>query len=315
MSQLTSAQRYTISVMYKQGIAQKVIAAAIGKDKSVVSRELSRNRNDRGEYSFSHAQMLADVRKERLGRPRTFTGEVQNRINRYMRKWQWSPEQIAGYCRLRGYAMVSVERIYQYIRQDKAEGGDLYRNCRHRLKHRRRPVGRHIPIRDRVSIDERPASADGTRYGDWEMDTIVGPGNKDAMLTLVERSQGYSIIARLPKGKDADGLLRVAYRELLPYMGYIRSITTDNGTEFARHRELAQALGTKIYFTHPYASWEKGLIEYTNKLYRQYIPKGVRFDKYTDQQIKQIQYKINARPRKKLGFKAPVHTFFIPLQA
>lgn len=176
-------------MMYKQGIAQKVIAAAIGKDKSVVSRELRRNRNDRGEYSFSHAQMLADVRKERLRRRRTFTGEVQNRINRYMRKWQWSPEQIAGYCRLRGYSMVSVERIYQYIRQDRAEGGDLYRNCRHRLKHRRRPVGRHIPIRDRVSIDERPASADGTRYGDWEMDTIVGPGNKDAMLTLVERSQ------------------------------------------------------------------------------------------------------------------------------
>lgn len=194
--------------------------------------------------------------------------------------------------------MVSVERIYQYIRQDKAEGGDLYRNCRHRLKHRRRPVGKHIPLRDRVSIDERPASADGTRYGDWEMDTIVGPGNKDAILTLVERSQGYSIIARLPKGKDADGLPRVAYRELLPYMGYIRSITTDNGTEFARHRELAKALGTKIYFTHPYASWEKDLIEYTNKLYRQYIPKGVRFDSYTDQQIKQIQYKINARPRK-----------------
>ena len=125
-------------------------------------------------------------------------------------------------------------------------------------------MGGHIPIRDRVSIEERPAAADGTRYGDWEMDTIVGPGGRDAMLTLVERSQGYSIIARLPKGKDADGLLKVAYRELLPYMGYIRSITTDNGTEFARHRELAEALGTKVYFTHPYASWEKGLIEPTS---------------------------------------------------
>ena len=300
--------------MYKQGFPQKVIAETIKKDKSVVSRELRRNRNDRGEYSFTHAQMLAEVRKERLRRERTFTGEVKNRINRYMRKWQWSPEQIVGYCRLKGYAMVSVERIYQYIRQDREDGGDLYKNCRHRLKHRKRPVGGHIPIRDRVSIEERPAAANGTRYGDWEMDTIVGPRNKDAMLTLVERSLGYSIIARLPEGKDADGLLKVAYRELLPYMGHIRSITTDNGTEFARHRELAEALGTKIYFTHPYASWEKGLIEYTNKLYRQYIPKGRSFDGYTDEQIKQIQYKINARPRKKLGFKAPVQTFFVPLQ-
>ena len=118
------------------------------------------------------------------------------------------------------------------------------------------------------------------------------------MLTLVERSQGFSIITKLTKGKDAEGVLEAAYRELLPYMGYIRSITTDNGTEFAKHKELAEALGTKIYFAHPYSSWEKGLIEYTNKLYRQYIPKGVSFDNYTEEQIKQIQYKINARPRK-----------------
>ena len=314
MSQLTSAQRYTISVMYKQGFAQKVIAETIKKDKSVVSRELKRNRNDKGEYSFTHAQMLADVRKERLSKNRSLTGEVKNRINRYMRKWQWSPEQIVGVCRLKGYAMVSVERIYQYIRQDKEQGGDLYKHCRHQLKHRKRPVGRHIPIKDRVSIDERPVTADGTRYGDWEMDTIVGPRNKDAMLTLVERSQGFSIITKLPQGKDADGVFKAAYREVLPYMGYIRSITTDNGTEFARHKELAEALGTKIYFAHPYSSWEKGLIEYTNKLYRQYIPKKVSFDNYTEEQIKQIQYKINARPRKKLGFKAPVQTFFLPLQ-
>ena len=300
--------------MYKQGFAQKVIAEAIGKDKSVVSRELSRNRNDKGEYNFAFAQMLSDVRKDRLRRNRTFTGEVENRINRYMRKWQWSPEQIVGYCKLRNYAMVSVERIYQYLREDKGRGGDLYRHCRHQLKHRRRPVGGSMPVNDRPSIDERPSAADGTRYGDWEMDTIVGPMNKDAMLTLVERSQGFSIIARLPKGKDAEGVKQVAYRELLPYKGHIKTITTDNGTEFAKHKELAEMLGTKIYFTHPYSSWEKGLIEYTNKLYRQYIPKGVGFDNYSDQQIKQIQYKINARPRKKLGYKAPVQTFFLPLQ-
>ena len=131
-------------------------------------------------------------------------------------------------------------------------------------------------------------------WDDWEMDTIVGPRNKDAMLTLVERSQGFSIITKLPKGKDSEGVLKAAYRELLPYMGYIRSITTDNGTEFAMHRELAEMLGTKIYFAHPYASWEKGLVEYTNKLYRQYIPKGANFDNYTEEQIKQIQYKIKS---------------------
>ena len=123
--------------MYKQGFPKKVIAETIRKDKPVVSRELRRNRNDRGEYSFTHAQMLADVQKERLRRERTFTGEVENRINRYMRKWQWLPEQIVGYCRLKGYAMMSVERIYQYIRKDKEARDTLsLRNCQKGSKSR-----------------------------------------------------------------------------------------------------------------------------------------------------------------------------------
>lgn len=315
MSQLTREQRYTISVMYRQGISRKKIAETIGKDKSVVSREIKRNSDEKGEYRFSYAQEQADLRKERLSQPRKFTGEVQNRIERYMRKFQWSPEQIVGYCRLKSYAMVSVERIYQYIRKDKANGGDLYTHCRFQLKHRNRPMGKYIPIKDRVSIDERPDEADGTRFGDWEMDLIVGPRNEDAMLTLTERSLNYSIITKLPNGKDADGVAKAAYRELLPFMGHIKSITTDNGTEFAKHKWLAEALQTTIYFAHPYCSWEKGLIEYTNRLFRQYIPKGVRFSNFTDEQVKQIQYKINARPRKKLGFLTPVQLFYRTLSA
>ena len=160
MTQLTKEQRYTISVMHKQGFLQKEIAATINKDKSVVSRELDRNRNKHGAYSYSHAQMQADVRKERLRKPRAFMGEVKNRVNRYMRQRQWSPEQIVGYCKLKGYNMVSIERIYQYIREDKLSGEDLYKNCRHQLKHRKRPVGKHIPIKDRTSIEERLPEAD-----------------------------------------------------------------------------------------------------------------------------------------------------------
>lgn len=96
-----------------------MIAEAINKDKSVVSRELKRNHDDHGEYSYTYAQMLADVHKERLHKLRTFAGEVKNRINRYMRQSQWSPEQRVSYCKLKGYNMVCVERIFQYIREDK----------------------------------------------------------------------------------------------------------------------------------------------------------------------------------------------------
>jgi len=300
--------------MYKQGYSQKKIADAIGKDKSVISRELKRNRDDKGQYSFTFAQMCVDVRKERLSQPRTMTGEVINRINRLMREKQWSPEQIVGYCRIKKYKMVSVERIYQYIREDKAAGGDLYKCCRNKLKHRKRPVGKSIPIKDRVSIDERPPEADGTRFGDWEMDLIVGPGNKDAMVTLVERSVGYSMIMKLPHGKNAKELAKAVYTMLLPYKKWVKTITTDNGSEFAEHKWLAKMLDTKIYFAHPYSSWEKGLIEYTNRLYRQYIPKGVSFSNFTDDDIKQFQYKINARPRKKLDYRSPTQVFFLALR-
>lgn len=314
MTQLTNAQRYTIASMYAQGFSQKRIAETIGKDKSVVCRELKRNRDERGRYTYTTAQMLADIRKERLTRNRKFTPEVQNRIERYMRQSQWSPEQIVGYSRRRGYAMVSVERIYQYIREDKAKKGDLYKHCRHSLKHRKRPVGRRIPIKDRIGIEFRPPEADGTRLGDWEMDTIVGKDGKGAMLTLVERSQGYLIIAPLPNGKNAEGVAEAAYKALLPFKDYVKTITTDNGTEFAEHKAIAKRLDTTVFFAHPYCSWEKGLIEYTNKLIRQYIPKRADFKQYSLQDIKQIQYLINARPRKKLGFKAPVQTFFALLQ-
>ena len=228
--------------------------------------------------------MLADVRKEPLRKPRTFTGEVRNRINRYMRQCQWSPEQIVGYCKVKGYNMVSIERVYQYIREDKENGGDLYKDCRHQLKHRKRPAGKHMSVKGRTSIDERPPEADGTRHGDWEMDLIVGADNKGAMVTLVERSTGFTMIRKLKKGKDAQGVSQAVYRMLLPYKHDVKTITTDNGPEFADHKWLEKALDTKIYFAHPYCSWEKGLIEYTNKLYRQYIPKKSDFKDFKDNQ-------------------------------
>lgn len=310
MSHLTREQRYTISVMYNRGFLQKDIAVTIGRDKSVVSRELKRNRSEAGKYSFTSAQQISDSRKERLKEKRKFTPEVQNRIERYMRNEQLSPEQIVGKCEQEQYSMVSVERIYQYIREDKSSGGDLYRHCRHRLKHRNRPVGGQMPIKDRVSIDERPLEANGNRFGDWEMDLIVEAGNKGAMVTLVERSTGHSMIRKLPHGKDSKGVSDAVVSMLLPYKKHVLTITTDNGAEFAEHKNIAKALDAKVYFAHPYCSWEKGLIEYTNKLYRQYIPKDADFDDFSDEDIKNIQYKINRRPRKKLGYKSPKQCFY-----
>lgn len=314
MAHLTSAQRYTIYSMYAQGFSQKEIAKVIEKHKSVVSRELKRNRTKSGHCSYKYAETVIKERKERYRKKRKFTGEIENRINRYMRQEQWSPEQIVGYCKEHNYAMVSVERIYQYIRLDKKLGGDLYKFCRHQLKKRARPVGKRTPIPDRISIDQRPPDENGDKRGRWEMDLIVGPNNKDAMLTLTECSTNFIIINKLKNGKNADDVMEAAYRELLPYIGTIKSITTDNGGEFARHKELSKRLKTTIYFAHPYCSWEKGAIENANKLIRQYIPSGIPFSNYSELEIKEIQYKINRRPRKKLNYKSPKQIFFLTLQ-
>lgn len=313
---LTQAQRYTIFVLLNQGYSQSQIARAIEKDRSVVCREIKRNSSSkRGVYHYEKAGQKADFRKQRFHRRRTFTRQKQDIVIDCLQKG-WSPEQITGYCRKHGIGMVSHESIYQFIREDKVLGGTLYTHLRHRLKHRKRPVGgKHVVIKDKVSIEERPGIVDRKeRFGDWEIDTIVGKNNKGAILTMVERTTGFMIAEELKQGKNAKALAKAAVRALIPFKESVHSITSDNGSEFAEHKYIAKMLNTSFFFAHPYSSWERGLNEYTNKLIRQYIPKKESFDKYNQEIIKQIQYQLNQRPRKKLNFETPKKIFFASLQ-
>lgn len=228
-----------------------------------------------------------------------------------MTEEQWSPAQIVGYLHRKGKPAVCVETIYAYIRADKENSGDLWKHCRHQLKHRKRQVSApYVAVQNRTMIDERPADWDGSTPGDFEMDTIVGKDGKGAIVTLVERNTCFTLARKLPEGKNAKALAQAVILMLLPYIGKIRSITTDNGSEFAEHLLIAKRLKTKIFFAHPYSSWEKGCIEYHNKLIRQYIPKGTDFDTISDDMLKEIIIKINKRPRLKLGFSSPVAEFF-----
>ena len=308
---LTREQRYAISVMYRQGSTQKQIAQAIGKDKSVVSRELKRNANLKGKYSFEYAQDMANLRKERMKKPRKLHPWLKKQIIELI-KQDWSPQQIEGRLALENKPFVSHETIYKIIRQDKREGGTLYKHTRHQLKHRKRPVGKKISIKNRVSIDQRPDIVNTKqRFGDWEIDTIIGKG---AILTMVERKTAFMMMAKLKHGKNAKELTKVVVRLLCAYIKYVHSITGDNGTEFADHQSIAKALKTDFFFTHPYSAWEKGLVENTNKLIRQYIPKGTNLNTISEQQIKNIQHKINNRPRKNLNFNSPKEIFFLSLK-
>ena len=307
---LNSEQRYAIDVLLQQKKSRKEICETIGISQSTLCRELKRNSGQRG-YHCKQAQVKADNRKRRLQNYRNLTIGLRKFIRDKITQEQWSPAQIVGYLRKKGEKCVCIETIYAYIRADRAAGGDLWRYCRHRLKHRKRQVtATYSAVQNRIMIDERPTHWDGSTPGDFEMDTIVGKDGKGAIVTLVERNTNFILARKLPKGKDAQALAQIVIVMLLPYIGKIRSITTDNGSEFANHLEIAKRLKTNIYFAHPYSSWEKGCIEYHNKLIRQYIPKGTDFNDITEQMLKEIIIKINRRPRLKLGFSTPVAEFF-----
>jgi len=222
----------------------------------------------------------------------------------------WPPKQICGYLKKQEHIPVSHETIYKWIRRDKQNGGELYKHCRHRLKHRKRSVGSVKNIPNRISIHERPKEADGSRFGDFEMDTIIGPNHSEAILTITERKTNYLMIKKLPKGRDSGALANEVFLLLLPFKDKLKTITTDNRSEFAAHQLITKQLGVPVYFADPYSSWQKGAIENGNKLNRQYIPKKTSFKDYLDQDIRYIQYKLNRRPREKLNFKAPKNEFF-----
>lgn len=308
---LTREQRYAIYLGLQEGKSHKAIARQIKVHPSTVGREIKRNSTRLGRYSWRIAQESADIRKERIPGNRGIDRNILKEALHLLKTEDWSPRQISGYLSMKS-EHISHETIYKRIRSD--ESGELRNHCRHKLKYRRHvKVVRKTKVRnipDRTSIHDRPAEADGRRFGDWEMDLIIGKGQKSAILTLCERSKNYLLMARLPEGKNPEKVADMAIRLLFPYRKNVLTITTDNGTEFACHKKIAKALGTTVYFADSYASWQKGAIENENKLIRQYIPKGTDFRELSDEFIKEVQYKINRRPREKLNFSTPKKEFF-----
>jgi len=312
MKHLTKEQRYQIKAYLNCGKSKIFIAQALNVDKTTIYRELKRNSKKRGSYNPDFAQELATERKERFASNRKFTPSIEKYVKQQIEQEQWSPEQIVGYCKSKNIPMVSHERIYAYIREDKMRKGNLYKHLRHQLKHRKRPVsGKQNSIKDRVSIDLRSDIINNKlRFGDWEIDLIIGKDRKGAIVTIVERTTAFFLMRKLPFGKNAAELAKVVIDMMLPYKNFVHSITSDNGKEFAAHKKISKKLLTDFFFAHPYSSWERGLSEYTNKLVRQYIPKKSIFNQYNDNEIKEIQHKINRRPRKNLNYDNPKNLFY-----
>lgn len=319
MNHLTSAQRYHLFVEHQNRGTRKEktlkeIAAEIGKHPSTISREYKRNATSRGGYNDTKAQAMADARRSQ-GAPHNKTPRLLLwRIEQWIIEEQWSPAQIVGKLAQEGIR-ISKQTIYNHIHADTS--GKLLANTRHKGKYNRKHKKGIKPtkasnIPNRISIHERPTDADGTRFGDWEMDLIVGKNGYGAILVLVERNTSYCIIEKLPHGKNAKAIAKAVIRLLYAYkLTGVLTITTDNGSEFAAHQDITKALnGVIVYFADSYCSWQKGLVENTNKLIRQYIPKGTDFSSITPHFIKKVQAKLNRRPREKLNFSTPTIEFF-----
>ena len=307
--QLTCEQRYAIRILIKKNYLQKDIAAAVGVNKSTISRELKRNSGKRG-YRPKQAQQKAVERRQDKSPPR-IAEATWNKVRLYL-KDDWSPEQISGTMKLKERISISHEWIYQFIIKDKQTGGNLYTHLRCKSKRRKR-YGSHERrgiLKNRRSIEERPAIVETKeRIGDWEADTIIGKAHKGAIVSLTERKTKICLIYKVER-KTADLVSKAMSKLLLPLKDIVYTITSDNGKEFALHEETAETLETDFYFAHPYASYERGLNENTNSLIRQYFPKDRDFRTITDEELIMATKKLNNRPRKTLGYLTPNEVFF-----
>lgn len=303
---VTREQRYMISALRHRGDSMRAIAAEVGVSPSTICRELKRNASKRG-YRPKKAQQLAEQRQSYKKDCRTFTSEVVAIVDAGLKK-EHSPEQIVGNCQKAGTRCVSIERIYQYVWTDKANGGELYRYLRSGRRQRRKRYGSKSSrgiIPHRRAISSRPkAVEDRKQFGHWEADTMIGKNHRQAIVTIVERKTGYVRMMRVER-KTAQAVTAACVKLLQRDKVCVRTITTDNGKEFAGHQEIEARLKANVYFADPYAAWQRGTNENTNGLIRQYIPKSRPLEYVTDQEIEWIESRLNNRPRKRLGFNTP----------
>ena len=311
-NQLTQEERYHIKLMIASQIPIPDIANTMGRHKSTIYRELSRNSGLKG-YRYKQANNKAKQRHQNKHKHIKLTPVLKRYIRFVVSMQQWSPEQVSG--RLKEFYNISIatETVYRYIIADKMQRGSLYTHLRHcnsrRYTKRYASRNKRIGIKDRVDISQRPAVVDKRSIlGDWEADTVIGKGHQGAVVTLIERKSRL-YLAKAISNKRSD-LTAHAINELLtPFVKHTATITFDNGKEFANHTDISATLDCDTYFAKPYSAWQRGANENANGLLRQYLPKGMPLHKVKQDYVLESVEKMNNRPRKCLEFKTPWEVF------
>lgn len=308
MIHFTVEQRYKLEVLLQQNVGKQEIAIEFKKHISAIYRELNRNSDQRnGVYKANLAIIKCTKRHKTKSKNQYFTAKIKSYVVELI-KQDFSPEQIVGKSLKDGIACVCIETIYKFIWADKDQGGDLYKHLRNQGKlYRKRGASKDKrgQIVGRVGIENRPIEVSKKeRFGDLEIDLVIGKDHKGALLTINDRATGMLQMKKI-ESKDAEIVKNTTIELLMNWKPFLHTITSDNGKEFAKHIEIAAELHIEYYFANPYCSWERGANENLNGLIRQYFPKGSDFSLITNEDVKNVVEKLNNRPRKRHQFYTP----------
>ena len=314
-TQLSTIER---SELYKLRVIDKLSITDIGRrlnrDKSTISRELSRNTDERqiGYLPDTAVALMKARRQQAKVKFQSISAETIKEVKQRLEQHH-SPEQLAGRMEREGLGKISYETIYLMIYANHQEMGIYQQYLRQKHKQRRRKSRnqKRGGIPNRVGIEHRPKIADlKTEIGHWESDTVIGCNHTGIVVTHVDKASKY-LLAGLAKNKTMDEINRVTLKLFEPVKpDFCKTMTFDNGREFCGHEKLSERLQIDTFFANPYHSWERGLNEHTNGLIREFYPKSTNFKIVKEEDFQKVVNLINHRPRKSLDYRTPYEVFF-----
>lgn len=303
--QLTQAERYQIQALNELNFSARAMAKKLNRSNKTISQELKRCGDTR--YCAHAAQNHAEQRRASAPKFTKLTPLLKRNVE-WLLRLNLTPEQIAGRLRSKEKQQFSfsTQSLYRWIKHLGWSDRLPRKGKRYRSGTKGEAGMRLIP--NRVDISQRPAVvAENTEIGHWEGDTVYGQDGY--FVTLVERVSKLYLVRRV-KNKSKQAVTKAVIALLRPLKKHCRTITFDNGGEFAGHEKIAKKLSCDIYFAKPYCSWQRGLNENSNGLLRRYFPKGMAIASISQQEIDAAINLINLRPRKALNYLSPIEYFF-----
>lgn len=321
-SHLDQGQRYKIEALLNGGKSRTEIALALGRHKSTIGREFTRNTPKRGIgaklYKAERADEKAKLRHQLKEKHCMFTLEMKDQIVKWLSVEKLSPELIAVKGSLEQDRFVSHETIYAWIwemKHSKRKEDRPYQKLYLQLKHgrRRRKRGNYHENRgcipDRVPIEKRPAIVEKrTRIGDAEVDLVLGKNHQPGLLVITDRATLKTSLTKIYT-KASGSIAKDIIRKMKPFGQWIKTFTYDNDMAFSQHQKINEALKTKSFFTRPYTSQDKGTVENRIGVIRRFFPKKTDFTKITASQVKRVEKMINERFVRKFNYQTPNQMF------